>query len=36
MFPDQYAEALIETDEGYEVKDNVILLNRWTKTKGNA
>ena len=36
MFPDQYAEALIETDEGYEVEDNVILLNRWTKTKGNA
>jgi hypothetical protein len=36
MFPEQYAEALIETDEGYSVEDNVILLNRWTKTKGNA
>jgi hypothetical protein len=36
MFPDQYKEALIETDTGYKVEDNVIILNRWTKTKGSA
>jgi hypothetical protein len=36
MFPEQYEEAVKQTDTGYKVDDNVILLNRWTKTKGNA
>ncbi len=38
MFPDQYAEAEQEEAEarGYEVDDNVVTLNRWTKTEGSA
>jgi len=38
MFPDQYAEAeQEEADErGYEVDDNIVTLNRWTKTEGSA
>jgi len=38
MFPDQYAEAEQEESEarGYEVEDNVVTLNRWTKTEGSA
>ena len=40
MFPEQYEAAKREYDEqegdGYEVKDNVIALNRWTKTRGSA
>ena len=38
IFPDQYAEAKAEDEErnGYKLDDNVILLNRWTKTEGNA
>ena len=40
MFPEQYAAAKREYDEqegdGYEVKDNVITLNKWTKTRGSA
>jgi hypothetical protein len=38
MFPNQYAEAeQEEADErGYEVDDNVVTLNRWTKTEGSA
>lgn len=38
IFPDQYAQAMAEqeAEEGYEKEDNVIRLNRWTKTQGNA
>ena len=38
VFPEQYAEAVAEqkADEGYEKEDNVIRLNAWTKTQGNA
>ena len=38
IFPDQYAEAKAEDEErnGYKLDDNVILLNRWTKTEGSA
>ena len=38
VFPEQYAKVMAEQedDEGYEKEDNVIRLNRWTKTQGNA
>ena len=38
VFPEQYAEAVAEqkAEEGYEKEDNVIRLNKWTKTQGNA
>lgn len=38
IFPDQYAQVMAEqeAEEGYEKEDNVIRLNRWTKTQGNA
>lgn len=38
IFPDQYAQAMAEqeAEDGYEKEDNVIRLNRWTKTQGNA
>jgi len=38
VFPEQYAEAVadVEAEEGYEKEDNVIRLNAWTKTQGNA
>ena len=40
MFPTQYAAAKSEyeeqQDDGYEVKGNVITLNKWTKTQGSA
>ncbi len=38
VFPDQYAQAMAEqeAEDGYETEDNVIRLNRWTKTQGNA
>ena len=40
MFPEQYKAALEEYNEqeedGYDVTDNVITLNRWTKTQGSA
>ncbi len=38
MFPDLYAEALaqIEEEEGYTKDGNVLTLNAWTKTEGNA
>lgn len=38
MFPEQYNQSVAEEDKkwGYEVDDNVLTINRWTKTKGNA
>ena len=38
VFPEQYAQAMAEqeAEDGYETEDNVIRLNRWTKTQGNA
>ena len=38
MYPDFYAEALaeVEREEGYSKEGNVIKLNAWTKTQGNA
>ena len=36
MFPEQYAAAVRDTDDSYTTDDNVIRLNRWTKTEGNA
>ena len=38
MYPDFYAEALAEVEqkEGYSKEGNVIKLNVWTKTQGNA
>ena len=38
LYPDQYAEALEEYEEsqGYTKDGNVITLNAWTKTEGNA
>jgi hypothetical protein len=38
MFPESYQAALKEEFEknGYTEEDNVIILNRWTKTEGNA
>lgn len=40
MFPEQYAAAMSEyedqKEDGYEVKGNVITLNKWTKTQGSA
>jgi len=38
IFPDAYKATLeeIEEEEGYESEGNVIRLNRWTKTQGNA
>jgi hypothetical protein len=38
MFPESYEAALKEEREkdGYIEDDNVIILNRWTKTEGNA
>jgi len=38
MFPEQYAQAEAEEEEerGYAVDDNVVTLNRWTKTEGSA
>ena len=38
LYPEQYAEALAEQDEveGYTTDGNVIRLNAWTKTEGNA
>lgn len=38
MFPEQYAATMSEIEEetSYSKQDNVIRLNRWTKTQGNA
>ena len=38
LFPDIYAEAVAAVDKemGYEKEDNIIKLNAWTKTQGNA
>ena len=38
LFPEMYAEALAEVDKEmeYETDGNVIKLNAWTKTQGNA
>ena len=38
LYPDQYAEALseYEDEQGYTKDGNVIRLNVWTKTQGNA
>ena len=38
MYPNEYAEALREDEEasGYTTDGNVIKLNAWTKTQGNA
>jgi len=38
MFPEQYEQTLqeLEEEEGYTQEDNVIRLNKWTKTQGNA
>ena len=38
LYPDQYAESLeeYENDRGYTKDGNVIKLNAWTKTQGNA
>jgi glutamate synthase domain-containing protein 3 len=38
MYPNEYAEVLRENEEasGYTTDGNVIKLNAWTKTQGNA
>jgi hypothetical protein len=38
IFPEAHAAAVAEVDaeEDYKTEDNVIRLNKWTKTKGSA